>query len=894
MQDIVLDSRHGRQANVTSRFGNFFKSALLALILGLLFGLDFVLYVRSGVVQLFDGVWNTSVFLVLAVIVAGTLAAMLLLFFSRSLQKMLFAFGCAALVWGLFSQFLQIDKTQYLGVLLSPMLGYEIVSLTDGYSHWIICGLVFVLAYIIPDKLSKTSMLYLIGSLLLIIGGFFAAEMFDTDKKPAFKEVYKTADNSFSEKNKKVVFLFLPNMTSFSSINVGSDKDFEKNNLLRNVELGFFIKNGFKFYPNAYVPNENRDANLIELLNILDKKPYYEHVLNSAGLEKLWKFKSPQRTDIFLQDNQIQDVFRKAGYKLSAYQSQNIEICKKNNQYAVDRCINEQSMPVDVNKAKFSEQDRASLLFKQWINSLGLIDNSTVAGVLQYVLDRQSVRSVFLPYDRMYVVNSLQVLQRLLENISSDKGAGVYFVYLNFPDNLLIYNEYCDVKPQSTWNSLTTSVKLPMISRNTKEYNEQMLCLFGQLSDFMSGLQELKPEDNITVILQGLNGKKSGIVDNLNFVDRFKEQNMVMTAIRDGSARFGVSNKICSSKDILRSYLFKAKGCDEFSGIKVSGGTQETLRCELKKVRVSKTMLPEAVSVYDNWLQQWKENKKLSIIKLKKAVVEQVKVQAEEKPKDKDALQAEVAVRALVDNLDNATTSEKTDNKDSEVKAISKDEPKNEVKTEVEDVPLERAEDSKLQSKSETVTEQPEVANSDEAVTVTDKADKKPSETKDVKPVETEKKGEGVAKENVKTAKPEASPKIEDTSKAEKMEEKAEDKLRSPQVAEVETPVKTVEKPIQASETLTDKVSQKAEQPKAVAVEAKVEEKAIPTETVEIKEKQVTSNNQQQAKDDSNAENSVDFLLEDEEDEWELDPAKALGVSGDEQKPEEKIIVKVK
>ena len=892
MQDIVLDSRHGHQTNGFSWFGNFFKSMLLALILGLLFGLDFVLYLRSGTVQLFDGSWNTSAFLVLAMIVIGAMAAMLSLFFSRGLQKMLFAFGCSALVWGFFSQFLQIDKSQYLGVLLSPMLGYEIASLTDGYSHWIICGLVFVLAYIIAGKLSKTSMLYFIGSLLLIIGGFLAAEMFDLVKKPAFKEVYKATDSGFSEKNKKVVFLFMPNMTSFSAINAGSGKDLDKSKLLRNVELGFFMKNGFKFYPNAYVPNENKDANLIELLNILDNKPYYEHVLNSTGLEKLWKFKSPQRTDVFLQDSQMQDVFRKAGFKLSAYQSQNIEICKKNNQYAVDRCINTQSLPVDVTKAKFSEQERATLLLKQWLSSLGFVDNRTVAGVLQYVLDRQTVQNVFLPYERMYVVNSLQILQTVLENISSDKGAGVYFVYLNFPDNLLIYDEYCGIKPQTEWNSLMPSVKLPMIARNTKEYNEQMLCLFGQLSDFMNSLQELKPDDNITVILQGLSGKKVGAAENLNFVEKFKEQNMVMTAIRDGNSRFGVSNKICNSKDILRSYLFKAKGCDEFSGVKVSNGTQETLRSELKNDRINKSMLPEAVSAYDNWLQQWKENKKLSVIKLKKAIVEQVKVKAEEKPQDKDSLQSEMAVRALVDNLDSTVSPEKTTDTTEKAKAEVEKSPKVEAKTEVEDVPLEHSGKNKVKSESQPQAEENrnEVVNKDETVkaepvapVVKEKADENkpkergvPAEDKTAKASETEKKVEE------KVATPTETPEVSRTEPVAPTEAKIEPKSANQPVEPTKPEAKP--EPVKAAE----------EQPKAVAVEAKVEEKATLTETAKVKEKQVTSHNQPQANDDSNAENSVDFLLEDEEDEWELDPAKALGVSGDEQKPEEKIIVKVK
>ena len=218
--------------------------------------------------------------------------------------------------------------------------------------------------------------------------------------------------------------------------------------------------------------------------------------------------------------------------------------------------------------------------------------------------------------------------------------------------------------------------------------------------------------------------------------------------------------------------------------------------------------------------------------------------------------------------------------------------PKVEAKTEVEDVPLERSGKNKVKSEHQPQAEENrnEAINKDEAV-----------KAEPVAPVVEEKADEDKPKERVVPAE-------DKTAKASKTEKKVEEKVATPtetpevsrteSVAptEVKAEPKSASQPVEPTKTeaKTEIVKAAAEQPKVVAVEAKVEEKAIPTETVEIKEKQVTSNNQQQAKEDSNAENSADFLLENEEDEWELDPAKALGVSGDDQKPEEKIIVKVK
>ena len=129
-------------------------------------------------------------------------------------------------------------------------------------------------------------------------------------------------------------------------------------------------------------------------------------------------------------------------------------------------------------------------------------------------------------------------------------------------------------------------------------------------------------------------------------------------------------------------------------------------------------MLPEAVSAYDNWLQQWKENKKLSVIKLKKAIVEQVKVKAEEKPQDKDSLQSEMAVRALVDNLDSTVSPEKTTDTTEKAKAEVEKSPKVEAKTEVEDVPLEHSGKNKVKSEPQPQAEENrnEVVNKDETV----------------------------------------------------------------------------------------------------------------------------------------------------------------------------------
>lgn len=885
MQDIILDSGQGRRrpAGNNSRLNGIIRGFLLALTVGLLWGLDFLLYVRSGTAVIFDGIWNTSVLSALLVVVLTVMAAVAVLFFSGSLQRLVFSLLCSVWIWGFMSQFLQIDKSQYLTVFLTPLVRYEAALLTDGYSHWIVGGIVFIAAYIVSGRFSRTSLAYLAGILFFVLAGFLANEMLSPVVRKPLVEVYNSNDSDFSDKNKKIVFLFMPNLSSYGAIGQSSNNDVDKNDQLRNVELGFFVKYGFMMYPNAYVIHDNKDANLVEILNILDNKPFDEHVLNNVGLEKLWKFKSPQRTEIFLKDNQLQDVFRKAGYKISVYQNQNIELCKKNNQYTVDRCINRTSLPFDINNAGFSETERVVLLIKQWLTSMDILQNNTIVTAVQYLVGREEAREFSLPYERLYVVDSVQVLQKLLEDMAMDKGAGVYFVYLDFPDNLLIYDEWCKVRPQNKWNTLNPKVNLMSVSRNTREYNEQALCFWGQMGELMDNLEKVNSLGNMTIIMQSISGKRDATADSLSFIEKFKEQKSALTAIRDNTAKFGVSNRICSSKDILRAYLFNTKKCDEFNGLAIAGSSREVLRADLKERKVTKEILPAAAAFYEDWQAKRKSIRLHPDLKLKK-----IQKDSAEQIVDVNALQTEDAVKALVDGLHSAE-------KAPEPKAEAADVVENaETSSETEDVPLEYSEKEPTARSQEKMSE-PEVVVepvSDEAPAAVEASDMSKQAERKVEPENKPNDNEAVAVPEVKEEKqPESeikkvkeSPEVPvEALKQEKNDATTEAEVTQnnavPPLPEAEMIPETVVEPVAAAQ-----ISEKAEteQSEPVAAEAQPQPEVEPA-TVE-------------AQTESTLPVSADFLIdEDDEEEWELDPAKALGVSGDEKPvPVEKIVVKVK
>ena len=847
MQDIILDSKTGNYARRRRFLSGILRTGLLAVVLGLLVCLDFVLYMRSGSVFVEKGEIHMPTLICCAYLFGGAVLLMIVTSFSRWLQTVIFALCGAVLAWGFMNQFLQIDKAQYLTVVTAPFINPEIAGLFEGYSHWIISAIVFIILYYLIDRLSSINLFYLAGILAFVTGGLLGTGMMLAEPKPQVSEVYKSTDTDFAEGNNKIVFLFMPDSASYTALATGSKKDIDKSKLLQRVELGFLLKYGFKLYPNAYMTTDNQDSNLVELLNLLDNKSYSDHLLNNVGLEGLWKFKAPKKTEVFLQDNQLQDVFKKAKYKVSAYQNQRFEICKKNSQYTVDRCLNRANLPFDV-RTGISEDARVDLLLAQWVSSLDIL-NQTLVNVVHSIAGRNVAKTISLPYNQMYVVNSFDVLQRLLDDISADAKSGVYFVYFEFPNNLMVYNEWCQLKSQNYWEVLNPKVKVPSVSMSRGAYNEQMLCFWGQMDELMQKLTKIGATKNMTFVLQGLNGLQKSD-DGGNFVNNFKNSNTVLMAIRSPQAKFGVNHSICRSKDILRHYLFNAPKCTEFNGLPVPANLQDTIRTQFDDYRIKKPTLLKAMKAYGEWFDKWK-GKRVPLFKIHKIVAEPEPVA----PVTDDEMLTDDAVNALTVAIPNNNTETVVKEPETQAKTVSEEAAKDVSAEDIEEdenieLPQPAAEPS--------VDEKEEV----EAVAPAEKTEVKEEKSKvDDVPLEHSKPEGEVAKEKVvTTVSAPSTQKVEgqNTQKVENTVTEPEQKVEAPVVVE-QQPVEKI----------------------VVEVPATVEED---TETIEVREVVVPQQS-------TNV--SVDFLLEGSEEEWELDPAKALGVSGDET-PSEQIIIKVK
>lgn len=868
MQDVFVDSQSGvayRKRKKKYNFTGFILSFLMmTLILWGVISLDFVLFAQSGGVSLFDGgfLLKPEITVILAGMLAFAAGIMLLTCFSRSLQAFFIAlFGCV-IAWAMMSQFLLPNKTTFLSLLLMPYLGAQAAYLS-GYSHYLAAFIAFCVVYWLSSSKTNGRPLLFLTFLLLVMFGVLARNHIQGKNDSIFSETF--AENSLERQASegKIVYLFLPNMASFPSIGDADEKDINKNGALKSIMQSFLFKNNFKVYQNAYVTDNNPFVNMTQILNFLDDKPLKKR-LAQENTDDLWNFSRLNQISVRLKDNQFIDSFKKAGYPVSVYQSRGLDICSKNGKQEADRCVYKSNYPVY--PANVTPSQKTFLLPGQWIASMDLFNLPIAESYLNFALDAQQSALLKLPYEKMYVLNSEKVLDRLLNDLQHDEGANAYVAYVDLPSDLLVYNEYCQLKPTMQWNSQTNE---SAGAKAIRDYNEQMMCTLGFLQKFINETDA----DKITLVIAGVGGRMSQAAKpdkTLDFSNTFMDKNSVFLAIKEPNGRFILNRQICSVSSLLKNYLLNTEECQEFSGFHIN----DELKTKTSNYLNEHTMNPEdfkaAGEVFNIWFDQWKmvddDTPKTEFIytPIQKSSV---------KTNDYDMIVN--AGKAIFDKFSGKR--HMIENKLDTTMLIPAASVEPETVSEEPKIqePGEAVAAEKQTTVEETQKDEFQTANKKEEKTNINKDEvnvKEEQNKEETKKSETAEDNADIPLEIVTVPVPEAKPAVpvlsEKTSEAEvKVFEKAQEKQSLPETQNIKEDVQ----------------KSKQVQPETTA-------KKIP-EVVVIRPKKTIKQENNKSQDDKPAV-SGDFLLEDSE-EWELDPAKALGLdsSADTQ---ERIVVKVK
>ena len=231
-------------------------------------------------------------------------------------------------------------------------------------------------------------------------------------------------------------------------------------------------------------------------------------------------------------------------------------------------------------------------------------------GALNGFISAEKTPIIGIPYDYLYVVNSFKTLDVVLNDIANDKGNRAYFVFMDLPSDMYVYDEFCRVKPQDKWLAMDNYkwVSNKNLFAKRQAYQEQFSCMLGSLEQFMQKLNEKQLDKNTVIVLQGISGINDiDAVKTDDYIAKFKSDNLVLLAIKDpGRNNFSINNQICESRELVRNYLYKQGNCREFNRMELHSTAASGLQKELLKSVLTKDSVNQALAHFNEWYGKWK------------------------------------------------------------------------------------------------------------------------------------------------------------------------------------------------------------------------------------------------------------------------------------------------
>ncbi len=596
-------SRKGKIVKKINRDPQWFDTLLVMLFVFFLPAIDFILFAGSGDLQIVSSHYKpiTEVVIILGGILAVA-ALVVLPFHSRRTGKYVVASIVSVLfVYIIFSQFFLYRQGLSVGGGLVPIS--IIIALLFG-------GLTFV---VFKQKRVFFKVLYVIAFAVMFANVYAAYS--GTAENKEFEETYNIQQPS-DVPAERFIYLMMPNFESYAYLSM---MDTDAARRTQDIMQGFYQKNKFTVFSKAYVPENNYFANMIRSFNPTSDEYSSVHRMNTKLLDGYWSFHNLKNEYIFIKNNELYDIFKQNNFGISAYKSRDFDMCHREHKINVDRCVEKINKPINLYNTQLPVLSRAGIMAVEWITSMGLFtDASFIYNILGAVMNIEDVPMVGTNFNNLYVVNADKTFDILLDNIKQDTGKQAYFVFIDLPSDMYIYDEYCRIKPQDEW---ITMVNLPWIRKNYKDerqnaYLTQMRCLFGKMGKFMEDMQERGLLNNTSIIIQGTSGVNDFSTGNNDVsVEQIINNRIVNMAIyNDKMKQYATDDRFCTTNKILAEYLYPDKKCEndltEYHQKMVDTVNQQ-LNLYNRNINANKT------AVFDTWFNVWKEyniNKKDDII----------------------------------------------------------------------------------------------------------------------------------------------------------------------------------------------------------------------------------------------------------------------------------------
>ena len=662
MEDIVIDDKTPVSIKIAKRKKKRNWSVYLidwvekALIIGLLLAIDFTLFAGAGSFRIFptDVTLALEVVYIISGIFIFAFVLMYLFSFSGFFQNVITSIIAGLVSVALVGQFANFDKHSMFGALAETYFGHDIGLLMFSFSH-IFLGIaigVFFFFYLVSS--SKQGIAYFVGILFLVWVGTAFHEYTLRDTKSDYLvrvENHKGKVADKAQTGKRFVYIAVPELTSygyFQDLTNSKTPDSVPNRKMeqtQDVMLGFYIRNGFKYFVNAYVNDYDPFYNIAETLNIGSGRKVKDMLQTNVRVDSLWRFHNLTPKYVYMKENRLFDIFNRSGYDVKAYQGQGIEMCKENGEINVNKCVEKNGLPLNLDKTDYSIKERTLILLAMWIESMDLTEGfPALYKLVRAFADADAIPLLGISYKDIYVINSLQALDILGKDMAADNGNKAYFVYIDLP-KMYVYDEFCRLKPVNEWQ---TKDDLPWIGRQDifekrAVYADQVRCLYGKLEEFMQNLRRNDLFDKTVVVLQGTVGVDGLGKGNTNdFVNTAKNEKLVTMAIRDPfQNKFEINYDMCAAPNLLKRYLFKSDSCEDFSALNLHPDALAVLKQNIMSYRILPQDVKNAQQFFGSWYNEWAAVNKVEALPV---VIGDPSAEAEA---EKQPLQQEPSVQEL-------------------------------------------------------------------------------------------------------------------------------------------------------------------------------------------------------------------------------------------------------
>jgi len=637
MSEIVTQPLILKKKSRSSRFAkwmggaNSFRDRLLrGIYVFLLFGMDFVMFIYSINGRLFeDGYVNRAAFYILGLVLGSSIILMLILSFSKLFQNLLCAVATLLFTVLFFYQFGQgnVDTLfeQWLNKNASWLSFLGFIP-----TPWFF-GLIFAISIFFLFSFSDVILFITLVLLFSCFVGVYNNERLPFTRSE-YQEVKRLPSIAGGVRDDSIVYMMMPKFPSYQFLSGIRDINFRE---LRDLMIGFYAVNNFEIYPNAFVQKNDTMSNIIDILNQVD---YTSSTSGDRGYVEFidnWNFIHGGREILGLSNNKLYDHLRKGGFGISMYAMPEFNFCLKNGDFGTDRCVIKGYKTVSLYDPKASLEKNVNSLLGEWLLSFKISDLKSYA---RSFINDSPLRNMKIISEnrRVSMEGSVDIFEKLKEDYLRDAGGQVYLVYVDFPSDVYIYDEFCNLKPRKDWIALKdNSLYSGGIDEKRKAYAEQAKCLIAKLQEYIDEIKDSSRFYRTDIYIQGVSPIRELAGMTSDQYSRFAADNLVNLAVRKGrKPRFLINANVCLASDFTKSMLKFQDYCYTLDNM-TNYTTDEILN--LKKNLINNAVIrggkiSNIMANYRDWYENFKLNSHEYQLKLqqKKAEEEARRQAAEE------------------------------------------------------------------------------------------------------------------------------------------------------------------------------------------------------------------------------------------------------------------------